>query len=253
PDPVAVAFKMAAAEPEAPAMPAMGLSQMAPLGVSLLLSKVDIEALGYTHHVEAAYVVVQILCIATLGLMYKKISERTFPGAKIKVAEVKTMGQVQSPSMEITEKEYDMTKLQEQGKQVIMGAVILAGIYYKWRYIFPLVLQVVMTPMSLIESPLFKIYIFGKDITRPFAAPPSPFAGLMPTEPTADAAGEVEDEDKDEKKSVKDGKAKAKKGSKDKKKDEEEEVEEEEKKKEEEEEEEEDEEEEKPAAEKKDE
>eukprot|EP00931_Biecheleriopsis_adriatica_P031003 TRINITY_DN1821_c0_g1_i1.p1 TRINITY_DN1821_c0_g1~~TRINITY_DN1821_c0_g1_i1.p1 ORF type:complete len:204 (+),score=59.65 TRINITY_DN1821_c0_g1_i1:76-687(+) len=187
----------AAEQPEMPPMPSIGISQMVPLGVSLLASKVDFENLGYRHHVEAAYLVVQILCLFGLGFLYKKIQEAPGGSEKVKVPEVKQFGQVVTPAVEMTEKEYDMSKLQAQGKQVVMGAVILGGIYYKWEYLFPLVLQVVMTPMQLVESPLFKLYIFGSDVKRPFPEP-NPF-GLpqMPETPSAESNSKS-DEKKEE-------------------------------------------------------
>eukprot|EP00931_Biecheleriopsis_adriatica_P031004 TRINITY_DN1821_c0_g2_i1.p1 TRINITY_DN1821_c0_g2~~TRINITY_DN1821_c0_g2_i1.p1 ORF type:complete len:215 (+),score=56.97 TRINITY_DN1821_c0_g2_i1:90-734(+) len=186
----------AAEQPEMPPMPSIGISQMVPLGVSLLAGKVDFEKLGYRHHVEAAYLVVQVLCLCCLGFLYKKIQEAPGGSKKITVPEVKQFGQVVTPCVEMTEKEYDMSKLQAQGKQVVMGAVILAGIYYKWEYLFPLVLQVVMTPMQLVESPLFKLYIFGSDVKRPFPEP-NPFGMPQMPEPPAAESNNKGDEKKE--------------------------------------------------------
>ena len=46
----------------------------------------------------------------------------------------------------------------------------------------PLVLQSIMTPITLIESPLFQIFMLGKDVPRPFPKP-SPFGDLFPAAP----------------------------------------------------------------------
>eukprot|EP00440_Ansanella_granifera_P068780 gb/GFBE01074609.1/.p1 GENE.gb/GFBE01074609.1/~~gb/GFBE01074609.1/.p1 ORF type:complete len:222 (+),score=70.03 gb/GFBE01074609.1/:1-666(+) len=184
-------------EPPTPPMPQFSISQLVPLGVSMLASKVDFEKEGLVHHVEIAYVVAQLLCIAGLGHLYTKIQALPEGGTKIKVPEVKQMGQVVSPAVEQTVKEYDMTKLEAQAKQVVIGCVILAGIYFTWGYVFPLVLQIVMTPMQLVESPLFKIYVFGSDVKRPFPEPnpfglpqaPEPAAPEAATEAVKDGAG----------------------------------------------------------------
>merc|ERR1712194_788002 len=86
-----------------------------------------------------------------------------------KIPEVKQLGQVVAPAKEQTPKEYDMDKFYEQAKQAVMGFCILGGVYYKWQYLMPLVLQVLMTPMQLFESPLFQLHILKKtDVTRPF-------------------------------------------------------------------------------------
>merc|ERR1719215_696470 len=96
------------------------------------------------------------------------------------------MGQVVSPAMEQTTKEYDSSKLKEQGKQLVMSAVILGGVYYKWEHLMPLALQILMTPLQLYESDLFQLHIMGKtDIKRPFPAP-SMFG--LPSAPEAPAA-----------------------------------------------------------------
>eukprot|EP00933_Yihiella_yeosuensis_P017771 TRINITY_DN14790_c1_g1_i1.p2 TRINITY_DN14790_c1_g1~~TRINITY_DN14790_c1_g1_i1.p2 ORF type:complete len:212 (-),score=58.98 TRINITY_DN14790_c1_g1_i1:173-808(-) len=187
---------------EQPAAPQISLSQMVPLGVSLLVSKVDFEELGYRHHVEIAYGVVQVICLGLLGVLYTKIEALPDGGTKIKVPEVKQMGQVVTPALEQTPKEYDRTKFQAQLKQVLMGVVILTGIYYKWQYLFPLVMQVVMSPMQIVESPLFKMHVFGWEQQRPFPEP-NPFG--LPAAPEAPAEGEGEKKD-DEKKAVDDEK-----------------------------------------------
>jgi hypothetical protein len=62
------------------------------------------------------------------------------------------------------------------------GAVILGAIYYKWRSLLPLVLQTVMTPLNLMDSPLFQIYMLQRNVNRPFPKP-NPFG--LPEAPAA--------------------------------------------------------------------
>jgi hypothetical protein len=72
--------------------------------------------------------------------------------------------------------------------------VITVGIYYKFGYAQPLLIQSVMQPMNLIGEPLVQIHFLGKDDTvepnkRPFKAdkPPGACSGcslpntLVPT------------------------------------------------------------------------
>merc|ERR1711924_513902 len=92
-------------------------------------------------------------------------------GPKIKIPEVKQLGQVVSPAKEQTAKEYDMEKWKEAMKQPAIGFVICGGIYYKWRTLYPLALQLLMTPMQLYEAPLTQIHLLGKEKSRPFPAP----------------------------------------------------------------------------------
>jgi len=177
----------AAAQPAAPAAPAapeFKVSQIAPMLAMLALQKYNLEEMGLTHHVEIAYVVVQLLCFGALYFTYDKINKTVDNGIKIKIPEVKQMGQVVAPAKEQTTKEYDMDKLKEAVKQPLIGFVILGGIYYKWGSLMPLVMQVLMTPMQLYEAPLTQIHLLGKKVNRPFAVP-SMFG--LPSAPEAPA------------------------------------------------------------------
>eukprot|EP00929_Paragymnodinium_shiwhaense_P097941 TRINITY_DN594_c0_g1_i1.p1 TRINITY_DN594_c0_g1~~TRINITY_DN594_c0_g1_i1.p1 ORF type:complete len:262 (+),score=82.86 TRINITY_DN594_c0_g1_i1:71-787(+) len=179
-------------EPAAPPAPQIKMSQLAPMGVMFALQKFNLEELGYVRHAEAAYLLVQVLCLGLLGLVYQRIQAMPESGTKLKIPEVKQLGQVVKPAIEQTPKQYDMDKFMEQAKQLVMGAVILGGVYYKWGYLMPLVLQVIMTPMQLYESPLFQLHVMqAKDVTRPFPQP-NPFglpsAPEAPAEAVADAA-----------------------------------------------------------------
>lgn len=179
--------------PPAPAMPDFKASQILPMVVMLGLQKFDLEKMGYTRYVEIAYVIVQLVCFAAIYYVRTIIEKQDDAGKKIVIPEVKQFGTVVTPATEQTPKEYDMSKWNEQFKQAGMGAVILGGVYCKWGYLMPLVLQVLMTPCQLYESPLFQIHVSGKSVTRPFATP-SPFG--LPTAPAAPAAEAPAAEDK---------------------------------------------------------
>jgi len=191
--------------PEAPPMPSMKMSQILPMVVMLGMNQYDLAEMGYRRHSEAGFVIAQLLCFGVLYYLYTKINSLPDGGPKIKVPEVKQMGQVVAPAKEQTPKEYDLEKFMEQVKQAVMGSVILGGIYYKWEYLMPLVLQILMTPLQLYESPLFEIHILGKTtVTRPFPTP-NPFGLPSAPEPPAQIVEEKEDnnEKKEEKKEEK--------------------------------------------------
>merc|ERR1719221_2465030 len=139
--------------------------------VMLGLQKFDIEKMGYTRHAECLFVVVQIICACVVGFMYTKIEAMPDDGVKIAIPAVTQFGQQISPASEKTAQEYDREKWAEQLKQSLIGRVVLGGIYYKWGYLMPLVLQILMTPMQLYESPLFRIHILTRTVARPFPAP----------------------------------------------------------------------------------
>ena len=60
--------------PPAPEMPKIGISQLLPMVLLLGMNKFDPEKMGYQRHIEIGYVVVQIVCLAVLGLLYTKIT-----------------------------------------------------------------------------------------------------------------------------------------------------------------------------------
>jgi len=174
----------------APEMPEMKFSQILPMVAMMALQKFDLEALGYVHHVEVAYVIIQIVSLGVLYLTYTKICQMGDDGVKIKIPEVKQMGQVVSPAKEQTAKEYDMEKWKEAIKQPLISCVISGGIYYKWGSLLPLVMQALMVPLQLYEAPLTQIHILGKVKSRPF--PVASMFGLpsAPAEPQAEAEAE---------------------------------------------------------------
>jgi len=182
--------------PAAPAGPEFKLSSIVPMVAMMGLQKYNLEEMGLTHHVEIAYVIVQVLCLGVLYLVYSRINQMEDDGIRLKIPEVKQMGQVVSPAKEQTTKEYDLEKLKEAAKQPIMSFVILGGIYYKWGSLMPLVMQVLMTPMQLYEAPLTQIHVLGKKVARPF-----PVANMfgMPSAPAPEVEPAVADTPEDKK------------------------------------------------------
>ena len=152
---------------------------------ALLLAVLVCVTAGYSLWLlTLARLLSQVCTFAVLMLISSKIasSPEDTDAPKLKIPEQVQMGQVVKPAVEQTLKEHDEEKWKEQRQQLVMGAVILGGVYYKWQYIMPLVLQCLMTPVGMLESPLFQIYVLGKEVARPFPKP-SPFGDLFPAAP----------------------------------------------------------------------
>lgn len=181
----AAAAKQAAPPP--PPAPEIKLSQIVPMVAMLAMQKFDLEKLGYVRYVEIGYIIVQLLSFAVLYVIYCRINDMKDDGVKIQIPEVKQLGQVVAPAKVQTRKEYDLDQWNDAVKQPLIGFVILGGIYYKWGSLSVLVLQLLMTPMTVYEAPLTQIHILGKEKSRPFPKP-NPF-GLpeMPEMPAAQA------------------------------------------------------------------
>jgi len=168
---------------DGPKMPP--LSKMAPMIVMLALSKFDLEALGLRTHCEAAFFGVQIGCFFALTMIESKIKEKPEDPAEptIKMPAEVVMGNEAKPAKELSAKDYDLEEYGKLKTQQMMGAVILGVVYYNWRSLMPLVLQALMTPLNLYESPLFQMYLLGKTVKRPFPKP-NPFG--FPEAPPAE-------------------------------------------------------------------
>lgn len=121
-------------------------------------------------------------------MMRSMINAAKETGEKVHVPALKSFGQEVAPAAIMTVPEYDASKWREQFQQLIIGAGICYGIHYKWAFVTPIVLQVFMTPMNLLDSNLAKVYIFGKaakgDLLRPWAQP-NPFGMQGSPAPTA--------------------------------------------------------------------
>jgi len=170
-----------------PRMPKLSFSQFAPLILMFGLNKVDIEKEGYTRHVEVAFLCVQVICVGAIFYLRTKIDLMSDDGAKIDIPAVTQLGQEVKPAARQTPKEYDFDKWSEQRNQSLIGLCVISGIYYQWRYIFPLALQILMTPTQLYESPLFQIHILNREKARPFPTP-NPLGFEMPKWPTEEPA-----------------------------------------------------------------
>jgi len=160
----------------------MSIKQFAPMIIVMALNKMDIESMGILNELRIGFVSVIILCMSLLGVIYMKTKSVAESDEKIKVPAQMQWGQEVAPGYESTAKEYDQKKILEVMKQVGMGACIVGCIHAKWGYIIPLAVQIIMTPMTVCGSPLFQIYILGKeakgDLKRPFPDTSNPLASL---------------------------------------------------------------------------
>jgi len=168
-------------EPVAPAFPGLKFSQILPMFVMLGLQKFDIAEMGYTRHVQVLFVFIQLACGCVLGNLYGKIDAAKDDGKKVAIPEVVVMGNVQHRAKKLSTKEYDMSQWKEQAKKLFIGFVIVCGICYMWGSLTPIAMQILMQPMMLYESPLFRTYFMGQEVVRPFVVD-NPFASLFPAE-----------------------------------------------------------------------
>jgi hypothetical protein len=76
-------------------------------------------------------------------------------------------------NVETTFRDHDLSQLQSQIMQMIVGLGIVSFIHFKWGYLRPLLLQSVLGVKSFIGTPLAQVYLLGKktegELARPWA------------------------------------------------------------------------------------
>jgi len=199
-----------------PAAPEISVKQFIPLVVMMGWNKLNINTDIAT--VEGALHVFYIRCaFATavgLGVLMYAYCQLTVP-TKLKGNDSMVMTQVKEVTAdsgmggvmvnkEVTVLEHDMTLIKEEVKKLVMSAAISSFIHLKWGYVHPVLMQSILVPLSLKDSKILALYIFGQSMPpRPWVTKQtSPFDALMP-QPEPAAAPETADDGKNNKKKAK--------------------------------------------------
>ncbi|KAL2651629.1 hypothetical protein R1flu_019757 [Riccia fluitans] len=157
-----------------------GLSWKMFLGPGLLMglkfANVDYQRPENLIFVRVFYAISQVFLFGVCAFIGLSIRNR---GDDKKTLKLVTPPSPMSPGEQPTEtkvtfKEYDMGELQKLVKNFILGAAITVGIHVYMQVVPALLLQIVAQPITLIDHPLFALYILNKDpaqdskLKRPF-------------------------------------------------------------------------------------
>lgn len=148
------------------------------------LQKINLEEMGIVPHIRIAFATTIVALCALLYHTYNKCANGPQKDDRVKVKAQEQFGNEVAPATECSVAEYDQGKIMDLVKQVCIGAAVCSGIHYKWEYAVPLVMQCIMTPMTVFESPVIQIHVLGKaaegDLSRPFADAKGPFTMEAP-------------------------------------------------------------------------
>jgi hypothetical protein len=150
-------------------------------------------------YLRIGFGIVQALILLVNVAIYFKINKANNQ-KKIKVPVQPSWGQQAEGNTEqiMTIKDYDFGEWKKGLLQNLFVAGLLIFLHVKWAVYAPLFIQSVSMPMTIYDTPLFKLHILGRpdegDLQRPFKPPASPFAGLMPTEPAEEETKEKAEE-----------------------------------------------------------
>jgi hypothetical protein len=92
--------------------------------------------------------------------------------------------------------EYDLTQAQQMQSGLIFNMLFMWFLHFKMEQVQPLWIQTVNGLLTLVYSPLFQIYILGRNLERPFATPQAPTLSSeqSPAETVADDESTAQDD-----------------------------------------------------------
>jgi len=176
------------------------------LPMLLIMNQIDWTNEQYITYTQIGFGIVHVIAGLALGYLYQLVTSKN-DKTKIKVAPAQSLTGQQTAPVEMTICEYDVSQLKKSASQLALGFVICSVMFYQWKFIQPLFIQIAMTPANMVKNPLFKIHVLGRkgDVEkRPFKED-NPFMQMMnpqseePTKEKEEQKEEPEEEEKVEK------------------------------------------------------
>ncbi|KAG6547424.1 hypothetical protein Mapa_010872 [Marchantia paleacea] len=143
--------------------------------LGLKFAKVDYQSPENLLIVRILYGVSQVFLLGLCAFIAYGIRNRGDDKKFLKIKTQALVGYGEEPTeTKITFKDYDMGELTKLFKNFALGAAVTIGIHVYMQVVPALLLQIVTQPITLIEHPLFSIYVLSKDpakdskLKRPF-------------------------------------------------------------------------------------
>ena len=197
-----------------PLRPSMVQQMGSSVGVMYLSKKVDLfdpKVVKMTRAAFVAYTILTQIFLAYVRIRAKMNDDRTpvtvtnpmsgilekqLPGAAGGGGPgdmVKNLAS-QFLSSETTALEYDLKEAKKMGNALLFPLALNWFLHFKMGQVQPLLFQISSGMLNLLYSPLFQIYVLGRNLERPFKAPPNPMADKM-EQMQKDAAEKVKAEE----------------------------------------------------------
>jgi len=167
------------------------------IGVMYLSKKVDLfdpKVVKTIRFAFVAYAIVMQIFVAYVRIKAKLANDRTPVTVKNAMS---SLLQKQLPSggggtndmvkniasqflqSETTAMEYDLKEAKKMGNSLLFPMIMLWFLHFKMGQVQPLLFQVSSGVLNLVYSPLFQIYVMGRNLERPFKAAANPMAERM--------------------------------------------------------------------------
>lgn len=171
------------------------------IGVMLLSNRIDIldaKAVRIARIAFIAYIVVVQLFLLYVRLKAKSMDDRTpvmisSPLASMLPAAVtggsggggnfmvKTLAD-QVLSSQTTVLEYDLKQAKNMNGSLLFPMIFNYFLHFKMKQVQPLIMQTATGMANLVYSPLFQVYVLGRNLERPFKPPPNPMMDALQQE-----------------------------------------------------------------------
>ncbi|KAL7467229.1 hypothetical protein ACHAXS_007479 [Conticribra weissflogii] len=162
------------------------------IGVMLLSNRIDIldqKAVRIARFAFLAYIISTQIFLIYVRIRAKQINDRTpitinnplaslVQGSAVGGgnAIVKSLAD-QVLSTQTTILEYDLKEVKKMNGSLLFPMVFLYFLHFKMKQVQPLIMQTATGFLNLVYSPLFQVYVMGRNLERPFKPPANPILG----------------------------------------------------------------------------
>jgi hypothetical protein len=181
------------------------------IGVMLLSNRIDIldaKAVRLARIAFLAYIIVVQLFLLYVRLQAKSMNDRTpvmisSPLASLLPAAVtggsgaggnsmvKTLAD-QVLSTQTTILEYDLKQAKQMNGSLLFPMIFNYFLHFKMKQVQPLIMQTATGMVNLVYSPLFQVYVLGRNLERPFKQPVNPMMDALQQQQEQEQNGEAE-------------------------------------------------------------
>ncbi len=196
------------------------------IGVMLLSNRIDIldtKAVRMARIAFLSYIIVVQLFLLYVRLKAKSTNDRTLvmissPLASLLPAAVTGGGSGgmggnsmvksladQVLSTQTTILEYDLKQAKQMNGSLLFPMIFNYFLHFKMKQVQPLIMQTATGMVNLVYSPLFQVYVLGRNLERPFKQPVNPMMDVLQKqqqeqdgEGEEDKSADVEDDMVDE-------------------------------------------------------
>ena len=180
------------------------------IGVMLISNRIDIfdeRVVRIARFAFLAYIISAQVFLIYVRLRAKQLNDRTpitISNPFASLVQGRAMGGENSIvksladqvlSTQTTKLEYDLKEVKKANGALLFPMVFLYFLHFRMKQVQPLIMQTATGFLNLVYSPLFQVYVLGRNLERPFRPPVNPMMGAMQNDAQGKEDGETENAD----------------------------------------------------------